>query len=167
MLSNSNLAYTQHDHRRCAQAALQQARRLCLQRGRRLTGLRESVLRLVWQSHRPLGAYRIVDQLSELNGKRVRPPTVYRSLEFLLELGLIHRLATLNAYIGCPFPGSEHSDLFLLCRICGGVAECSAPVLNRALDTTAARVGFQPERQIIEVQGLCQACRDTGEREPA
>lgn len=159
MISNSSVAYQHHDHHRCLKAALVQARNRCQSRKVRLTPLRESVLQLLWQSHRPLGAYKIIEQLAALSGKRILPPTVYRALDFLLEVGLIHRLATLNAYIGCPFPDSVHSDYFLLCRECGSVAECSTNSVNKAIVSTAERAGFLVERQTVEILGLCTPCQ--------
>jgi len=116
MLTNSRLVHQPHDHGRCINAALSRANNLCLEKGVRLTPTRESVLRLLWQSHQPLGAYQVQDQLSKLTGKSIAPPTVYRAIEFLSDLGLVHRLASLNAYIGCPFPNSEHSNLFMICN---------------------------------------------------
>lgn len=160
MISNSKVAYRQHDHFRCQNAALQQARTVCARDKARLTPIRETVLRLIWQSHRPLGAYDIIDQLSESGGKRVLPPTVYRSLDFLLNRGLVHRLATLNAYIGCPFPGSVHSNVFMVCRVCGSAAESSVEAINSAIFATADRAGFAIESQSIEVSGLCPVCQD-------
>ncbi len=160
MITNSRVAYQQHDHLRCQNAALQQARTLCVREKVRLTPIREAVLCMIWQSHRPLGAYKLIDQLSEARGKRMLPPTVYRALDFLLGLGLIHRIATLNAFIGCPFPGSPHSDVFLVCRLCGSAAECSVDTVNSAIVATAQRAGFQIESQAVEVTGLCPLCRD-------
>jgi len=164
MISNSTTAYQQHDHHRCLKAALAQAKNRCSARKARLTPIRESVLHLLWQSHRPLGAYKIIEQLSAASGKRVLPPTVYRALDFLLELGLIHRLATLNAYIGCPFPDSVHSDYFLLCRECGSVAECSAESVNKAIVSTAERAGFLVESQTVEILGVCTPCREKSQQ---
>ncbi|MBV1932508.1 MAG: transcriptional repressor [Porticoccaceae bacterium] len=160
MITNSKVAYRQHDHLRCQNAALHQAQALCARDGARLTPIRETVLRLIWQSHRPLGAYDIIEQLSESSAKRVMPPTVYRALDFLLTQGLIHRLATLNAYIGCPFPGSAHSNVFMVCRVCGSAAECSVDAINKAIVAAASRSGFVIESQSIEVSGLCPACQD-------
>ncbi len=161
MLTNSRLAYHTHDHKRCVNAALSRAKIVCDDSQVRLTPIREAVLRTIWASHRPLGAYDIVDKmtLNPASGKRILAPTVYRSIEFLLEQGLIHRIATLNAYIGCPFPGSNHSDFFLICRKCGSAAECSADQLNIAVAQTAKRAHFQVESQVIEIVGLCPECQ--------
>ncbi len=158
MITNSKVAYHEHDHARCEHAAMAQARNVCRARGARLTPSREAVLQLIWQNHKPIGAYALIEKLTALNGKRVLPPTVYRAIDFLLDLGLIHRIASLNSFIGCPFPGSAHSDLFLVCRACGSAAECSAEGINSAIAATAARAGFSAESQSVEILGLCPQC---------
>src|SRR3546814_13298582 len=94
------LASRPHDHSHCVHTALSEADAICARQGLRLTALRKRVLELVWQSHRPLGAYDILAVLSEQDGRRAAPPTVYRALAFLLENGLVHRIASLNAFIG-------------------------------------------------------------------
>ncbi len=159
MLSNSKSAYHEHDHQRCINAALGQARELCASSGARLTPIREAVLQLIWRSHKPLGAYAIAEQLPSFGEKRVLAPSVYRAIDFLLKLGLIHRIPSLNAYIGCPFPGSRHSDLFMICRLCGSAAELSAERVDSALTQASERTGFQVESQTVELLGLCPTCQ--------
>jgi len=95
-MSKTPLACTPHDHDHCVSHALAEADSLCARQGVRLTALRKRVLELVWQSHRPLGAYDILAVLSEQDGRRAAPPTVYRALDFLLENGLVHRIASLT-----------------------------------------------------------------------
>ena len=158
MLTNSRLAYQPHNHERCISAALTRAHDICVERRLRLTTTRESVLRLLWQSHKPLGAYQLQDQLATLLNKRIAPPTVYRAVEFLLQLGLIHRLPSLNAYIGCPFPNSEHSNLFMICTECGNVAEMAHNALNNMLQNASDKANFTLQSQSLELFGLCPQC---------
>ena len=160
MLTNAKAVHHPHDHLRGVNRARSRARALCSARRARLTPLREAVLRLLWQSHRPLGAYQIQQQLSQINRKAVAAPTVYRALEFFLELGLIHRISSLNAYIGCPFPESDHSDMFLICNDCGNAAEVSHSHVNQLLMQTAKRADFQLASQSLELYGQCAQCRD-------
>ena len=160
MISNSRVAYHDHNHQRCIDAALNQAQALCESEGVRLTPIRRDVLKVIWQNHQPLGAYAIAEKLNEVADRRILAPTVYRAIEFLGNLGLIHRIASLNAYIGCPFPGSNHSNLFLICRSCGGAAECSADGINNVIDETARRASFQLESQSLEIVGLCPQCQN-------
>jgi Fur family zinc uptake transcriptional regulator len=162
MLTNSRLVHQPHDHDRCIKAALASANSLCAEKNARMTATRESVLRLLWQSHQPLGAYQLQDQLSRLLNKPVAPATIYRAVDFLLGLGLIHRIASLNAYIGCPFPNSEHSNLFMICSDCGSVAEVAHNTLNGLLQNICDKTNFTLQSQSLELFGQCpQCCSET------
>lgn len=153
------LAFDRHNHSHCVSSALTEALELCNARGARLTPLRRQVLELIWQSHKPLGAYALMDQLAELATRRVAPPTVYRALDFLLEQGLIHRIHGLNAFVGCPTPGEHHQSEFLLCRECGVAKEIDSVELSRAIRKAADADGFLVETNSLEVTGLCPNCR--------
>jgi Fur family zinc uptake transcriptional regulator len=151
-----------HDHRRCIRAAVAQAANLCAARGVRLTELRRRVLELVWQSHAPVGAYQILEQLARERGRTAAPPTVYRALEFLTREGLVHRIDSRSAYVGCPAPSAPHRACFLICRRCGEAAELHDPELAAALARCAGRASFQVEAATVELAGVCARCR--GER---
>ena len=158
---SQNLVYRQHDHARCIDAALSAARKLCGERALRLTPLREQVLQLVWQSHKPLGAYAILDLLSAANGgekSRQAPPTVYRALEFLLEHGLVHRINSLNAFIGCSQPHAHHNSHFLICRNCATALEIVDPTIGTAIHNAAKLARFSEENACVEITGLCPNC---------
>ncbi len=148
-----------HDHGRCVSDALTAAAALCAREGERLTPLRKRVLEFVWSSHQPIGAYAILDRLRTENGRAVGPPTVYRALEFLVERGLVHRLASLNAFVGCAQPGETHIVQFLICRQCGTAAELDDARVAGALARSAAELGFRIQNQVIELSGLCSHCR--------
>lgn len=147
-----------HDHTSCVDAALTHAEALCEQRGERLTPLRRRVLQLVWDSHKPVKAYDLLDHLSE-GRKRAAPPTVYRALEFLHDAGLVHRIESLNAFVGCADPTRRHSAQFLICRACESVAELNDASLSARVVTSAGKLGFAVEEQRIEIKGLCRDCQ--------
>src|SRR5919106_4134613 len=147
-----------HDHAACIDAALDRAAELCARRGARLTRLRRRVLELVWQGHAAVKAY---DLLAELDrkGSAAKPPTVYRALDFLMAHGLVHRLESLNAYVGCPQPERSHKGRFLICDACGRVAEFDSAALRRAIADEAQGQGFAVRDETVEVRGLCQRCQ--------
>ena len=159
--AHPELACQPHDHSHCVSHALEQAEQLCLQQGLRLTTLRKRVLELVWQSHRPLGAYDILGVLSEVDGRRAAPPTVYRALDFLLEHGRVHRIASLNAFVGCSHPGHVHQGQFLICRQCHAAIELQQSAISQAIVSSAAALGFAVEGQTVEVLGRCRACQES------
>lgn len=156
-----------HDHVRCVGSALSRADALCAGRGARLTAIRRRVLELVWASHRPRGAYAILDDLAQdwaqdgvqERGRKPAPLTVYRALEFLVEQGLVHRIESLNAYVGCAEPGDVHTGQFLVCQACGEAVEINDPRVTEAVSASARDHGFAIRRQTVEVSGLCPACR--------
>lgn len=157
-MSISPFATEGHDHRACVHAALANADGVCARAGVRLTALRREVLELVWQSHRPIGAYAILEVLARTR-RRVTPPTVYRALDFLRAHGLVHRIASLNAYVGCVRPGSRHETQFLICTECGAAAELDDSAITAALATAAGKLGFSSRQRIVEVAGECPECR--------
>ncbi|MCY1407625.1 Zinc uptake regulation protein [compost metagenome] len=156
---NTPLACRPHDHANCVASALAEADAVCARQGVRLTELRRRVLELVWQSHKPLGAYDILGVLSETDGRRAAPPTVYRALDFLLENGLVHRIASLNAFVGCNHPGIAHQGQFLICRNCQTAIELEQPSISQAIVESAQSVGFAVEGQTVEIVGLCASCQ--------
>lgn len=155
------LPLQQHDHQLCIENAIEDARGLCARRGVRLTEQREHVLRLIWQSHKPLGAYPLMAMLADATNRPVAPPTVYRALDFLSSQALIHKIHSLNAFIGCSTPGGFHQSHFLICRLCGLAVECGNAQLVATLARVAAAAEFSAEEQSVEILGLCPACKES------
>jgi Fur family zinc uptake transcriptional regulator len=147
-----------HDHAACIDAALDRAAELCARRGARLTRLRRRVLELVWQSHAAVKAYDLLAALGRKGGS-AKPPTVYRALDFLMAHGLVHRLESLNAYVGCPQPDAPHDGQFLICNACGNVSEFEARAIQTAIEVQAAGSDFAVEQRTVEVRGVCRGCR--------
>jgi Fur family zinc uptake transcriptional regulator len=162
----SKSAFTSHNHQHCVKDALATAEQLCLGKGVRLTPLRSQVLQLVWSSHKPLGAYALMDLLKQAqtergdNIKPVAPPTIYRALDFLLEHGLVHRINSLNAFIGCSEPNKNHSGQFFICSDCQNTEEILSSSLSKAISSSAKVAGFTVEREVIEIVGLCPQCQE-------
>ncbi len=155
----NDTACSPHNHEHCITSALDQAEKLCQKQGARLTPLRRQVLELVWQSHKPVGAYDILAMLSQTQERSAAPPTVYRALDFLQSQGLVHRIASLNAYIGCPHPEQPHESSFLICEQCRTTVELDNAVINTAIAQAADTSGFLVNHSNIELTGLCPNCR--------
>lgn len=158
-----NVALREHDHSRCVDNAIATAKQLCANRDVKLTPLREQVLELVWHSHKPLGAYAILDLLAAQTPtkKRQAPPTVYRALEFLQQQGLVHRINSLNAFIGCSQPHAYHNSHFLICRQCETALEIADENIAKAAQEIAQKSRFSDLLTCIEITGLCPNCART------
>lgn len=146
-----------HDHASCQLNALAKVEAVSAARGLRLTRLRRRVLELIWASHMPIKAYDLLELLRQEHAAAA-PPTVYRALEFLVQEGFVHRIESLNAYIGCDIPERDHQGQFLICGSCGEAAELSDPGIEAALHGTAKMLGFRLDVSTVELRGRCARC---------
>ncbi len=145
-----------------ADAFVSEVERVCAQRGLRLTPLRANALRLIAAAGRPVKAYDLLDQMKATHDAAA-PPTVYRALDFLLEHGFIHRLSSINAFVGCHHPGAEqHAVPFLICDRCQSATELEDEQIVESLERRARAQGFVPRAQTLEVHGLCARCSADG-----
>jgi Fur family transcriptional regulator, zinc uptake regulator len=146
-----------HNHERCVSRAMKAAADVCAERALQLTPIRRRVLELIWKRHAPVRAY---DLLAEFDSKKpAAPPTIYRALEFLQAAGLVHRIDSLNAFMGCDAPRIAHAGQFLVCRHCHRVAELYDAAITRLLTRKASQCGFFADGQNVEIKGLCRNCR--------
>ncbi|WJG09781.1 transcriptional repressor [Aliiglaciecola sp. LCG003] len=137
---------------------LSKAREYCEAKGARFTHLREKVYELLLSKQGAVGAYELLDEL-KLTEAGAKPATVYRTLDFLLEFGLIHRLESTNAFVACHHFDCNHPVQFLICDLCGQVKEIQSEGLKDKLDSQADSVGFKVTKQTIEAHGTCAHCQ--------
>lgn len=159
-----------HHHSHCSvhhiniDDRMQEARLLCESKGSRFTALRQDIYKLILESQKPLGAYDLISQLQSLRKDddkttNVAPPTVYRSLEFLLAHGLIHQLNSINAFVPCCHPRQTHAAAFLICENCQKVQECSNVPVNEIIQFSEQDAGFAVKKSTIELSGICHSCK--------
>ena len=149
-----------HDHGRCSADALAHAEALCVKRGERLTAMRRHVLEVLSRSHKPLGAYEIID-LVAARGPRPAPITIYRALDFLTGQGLVHRIESRNAFLACiNNHASDAPVVFLICDECGAVGEAPSAAVAESLNAAAKSAGFTPKSPVVEIAGICAHCKE-------
>lgn len=149
-----------HAHLACAPLALsdslKEAETLCEERGGRLTPLRKKVLTLLLESGGPAKAYDLLEQMGDDGA--AKPPSVYRSLDFLLDMGLAHKIESLNAFVACGHWKHGHAAVFLICDKCGTAGELHAHDSVKKLGQEVESVKFQMRSAVIEIRGLCRDC---------
>ncbi len=161
--SHDNSVHDTHTHsitRRIAEAEQE-----CQRRGVRWTALRSDVLTLILQAPKPVGAYDLLAKMAH-QGRPPAPPTVYRSLDFLLEQGFIHRLTSINAFVPCCHPRNGHQAAFLICQRCHRVDEAESLNLQHSLQMIAEQGGFLVKQTTIEIAGLCVSCQQESVNQP-
>jgi Fur family zinc uptake transcriptional regulator len=150
-----------HDHAHCTADLIARAERTCQRRGSRLTGQRRDVLACVARSHAAVGAYDVIERMAE-RGPRPAPISVYRALDFLLALGLVHKIESRNAFVACLHPHEGRPAALLVCEACGGVVEVDAEAIFADLEEIALGQDFHTGRMVVEVSGTCADCARVG-----
>ena len=155
-----DIADMAHAHLACAPVAvsdsLKEAETLCEERGGKLTPLRRKVLTLLLEAEGPAKAYDLLEHIGEDGA--AKPPSVYRSLDFLLEMGLAHKIESLNAYVACGHWKHGHAAVFLICDKCGTAGELHANDSVKKLTQEVESVNFRLRSAVIEIHGMCAAC---------
>ena len=127
-----------------------------------LTKKQALVRNLLGKTKGPLSAYAILNQLHD-SGFR-GPVQVYRALEKLMELGLVHRLESLNAFVACQQKTCDHQSkktiIFTICEICGSVQELVNNGLEHLFRSLEKDIDFLTNRSVIELKGIRSICKD-------
>jgi Fur family transcriptional regulator, zinc uptake regulator len=152
---------TGHEHRLEQGDGLAHAARAALEAsGEQWTPMRASVFGALAGFDRPATAYDVADTLSQAEGRRIAPNSIYRILDLFVATNLAQRIETANAYIANAHPACRHDCMFLVCERCGLTTHIDDDVLTTRVRDTAQAAGFQPIRPVIEVKGRCRACID-------
>jgi Fur family zinc uptake transcriptional regulator len=142
---------------------IEQAEITCSQQGGRLTPKRRYVLETLLSAEQPLSAYEIADNYQRHQQEKIPAMSVYRMLDFLLTLGLVHKLASTNKFVACSHIACEHSHQtpqFLICDNCQTVREIGIDKqLVQALEKSIVDNHFQLNSPQLELHGLCEQCQ--------
>ncbi len=136
-------------------SALAEGRRRCEAAGERWTTPRHRTYEMLLAAPGPMKAYDLIRRFGATPGA-TKPPTVYRSLDLLMTLGLVHKIEALSAYVACAHGGDAPGAGFLICDCCSRVDELDRDLAAIADD--AAR-GYHVESVRLEIRGRCPDCR--------
>jgi Fe2+ or Zn2+ uptake regulation protein len=125
--------------------------------GYRLTGPRRAVAELIATRE---GHFTAADLVAEAGRRRlgIGRATVFRSLDLLIDLGVVERLdlpSGDHAYVACE-PSHHHH---VVCSRCGRAVEIHDAGLRSLIEDVTARTGYTVETHRLELFGVCPACR--------
>ena len=141
---------------------LQRAAEHCVAQGEKLTLKRRQVLTCLIQLDKAMSAYELADNCKEAFGITLFPMSVYRILEFLQTVGLVHRLRTTNKFIACTHIDSDsthEAPQFLVCKACDRVEEVGIEnPLSEVFANRLETLGFRLTSKQMELECLCKDC---------
>ena len=122
--------------------------------GKSLTAIRKHVLNLLLEAGQPMTAYEVLASLDGVGS--VSPPTAYRALDFLVSLGFVSRVESLNAYLALDLGPSDVPLAFFVCEKCGRVEELPSTDAVVSLISAAGEKGFGVSQAALELRGDCR-----------
>lgn len=148
-----------------AVSPVEKFREFLLTKGMRLTPEREAIVSAVFASHDHFDADAWVNDLSQRrDGGRVSRSTVYRTLNLMVEAGMLRKVARANdreVYEhDYGYPRHDH----LICKSCGSMTEFDNDEISGILEDIAARYGFRMAEHRLEVYGACAECSQPPQR---
>ena len=156
-ISGKNEIVPCESHRDCIDKAMEIAEQTCSEKQLKFTNLRREILRMIWEGHGPKKAYDLLEKL-QLTNQSAKPATVYRTLEFLLANGFIHKVNSLNAFVGCSHPSKHPDCYFLICDNCNDISEYCDKAIATAIKTIAEKNQFRITNTTLEIAGRCNSC---------
>ena len=147
-----------HDHKNCMSGVEARADAGFTARGMKMTPLRRQVLATIASSHDAVGAYEVVERIAKKDGRRLAPVSVYRIIDSLMDIGVVHKLESRQAYYACHGDHALGRQVALVCRICAHVAEIDGQEVLAGITSQASRRSFRAESVLVEVLGLCRNC---------
>lgn len=125
--------------------------------GYRMTPQRHAILHVLRHSGRHLSPSEVYQSAAkELPG--LTEPTVYRTLEFLAENGLVRPAHNRGGHVVYEIAGHEHHHL--VCRVCGKETEVDHSLFKSLYKKLETESGYQLTDSHLTFFGLCPVCRD-------
>ena len=123
----------------------------------KVTPEREAILRLVFGTHEHFDAEDLLMD-ARSSGQRVSKATIYRTLDLLVESGLLirHTFDGRHARYEHIYGHRHHEHMF--CIVCHRIIEFTAPDLNRIQDEVASQFKFRPLKRSFQISGYCSRC---------
>jgi Fur family ferric uptake transcriptional regulator len=125
--------------------------------GHRTGGARAEVLGLLGEQSCCLSAQEIHDELRRRE-RAVGLASVYRALDVMAGLGLVHRIDVSGVACYEPAdPSGEHHH-HAICSTCGERAAFEDPELERLLERAGERLGYRVTGHDLVLHGSCPQC---------
>ena len=134
------------------------ARRELARTGHRAGGAREQVLALLERQRCCLSAQEIHDRLRAAGERPPGLASVYRALEILTSLRLVHRLDVGGTACFEPADPSGDHHHHAICEACGKRDAFADPELEKLIDGLGARLGYDVGAHDVVLRGRCPDC---------
>ena len=131
----------------------------CLKKKKSLTPSRTLVIKTLSKHKKPISAYELRDKINNNGDVNINISQIYRVLDFWMDLGLIHKISSINKFLLCITPEEKHTHMLNFCTVCEKVFEtCNEQMgLNFKKSTAKLDLAFNNTRS-VEIPVICPQC---------
>lgn len=144
---------------------LMEAEQHCQRQGSKFTQMRKQVLSLLLNAEKAISAYELIDLFEHTFNEKMAPMSIYRILDYLESMQLVHKINVANKFVACSHIGHQekHSAVKLLfCQQCQRVKETPLDhTIHQCLTDEVQQSGFQLRSEHIELSCICMTCSET------
>ena len=122
----------------------------CIKNKKSLTPTRLLIIKALFNHNKPQSAYELQEQINS-NKVNINISTIYRVLEFWIQIGILHKIASINKYFICSTPKEKHiNKVYESCH--------KAMELNFAKSVANLKLSMH-KKSSIEIPVVCSSCK--------
>jgi Fur family ferric uptake transcriptional regulator len=138
-------------------ASLIEFRRYVENKGLLFTPERQFIAEEIFTNHGHLDADELL-KLLKSKGSKTSRATVYRTLDLLVESGLVKKVDLGDSKAAYEHvAGHAHHD-HLICLSCGSIQEFEEPLIEQLQEWACEKAGFKAEAHNLIIYGYCNIC---------
>lgn len=131
----------------------------CLKNKKSLTPSRTLVIKTLSKHKKPISAYELRDEINNKGDVNINISQIYRVLEFWIDLGLIHKISSINKFLLCITPEEKHTHMLNFCTVCEKVFETCNEQMGLNLKKSTAKLDLAFNNTCsVEIPVICPQC---------
>ena len=131
----------------------------CLKKKKSLTPSRTLVIKTLAKHKKPISAYELRDEINNKGDVNINISQIYRVLEFWIDLGLIHKISSINKFLLCITPEEKHTHMLNFCTVCEKVFETCNEQMGLNLKKSTAKLDLAFNNTCsVEIPVICPQC---------
>ena len=117
----------------------------------------QQALNILKKHNKGLTAYRLLSELQKT--RNVKPMTIYRSLNSLQKMGIVHKSNQSKTYFVCNSSGKDkHNPAVAVCKKCEKTEELNPNIFSKLFSNIKTKEKYNFSNFEIEISTICQKC---------
>jgi len=117
----------------------------------------QQALNVLKKHNKGLTAYRLLSELQKT--RNIKPMTIYRSLNSLQKMGIVHKSNQSKTYFVCNSTGKDkHNPAVAVCKKCEKTEELNPNIFSKLFSNIKTKEKYNFSNFEIEISTICQKC---------